>query len=123
MRFILSVFLLALVAGALQVFLPWWAGSLACFAVSLLLPQPTLSAFWAGFWAIFLLWGGYAFWIDFVTESFLTLKVMKLFPIPSAPILLILLTALLGGLVGGFSALTGNYLRNMLGYSSTSHSL
>jgi hypothetical protein len=37
---------------------------------------------------------------------------IKLFSIPS-PIVMVLLTALVGGLTGGFSSLSGNYLRQI----------
>ncbi len=112
MRFFLIILLIALISGALQIFLPWWVCGAVSFILAIIIQQKTSSAFWAGFFAIFLLWGGYAFWLDYSTQSFLTNKMIKLFSIPS-PIIMVLLTALVGGLTGGFSSLSGNYLRQM----------
>ena len=114
MRFILIILLLALICGILQLLLPlpWWICAVTAFILALLMPQDTSSAFWTGFWAIFILWASYAFWIDYYTNSFLTAKVIQLFKIPST-YLMILLTAMIGGLSGGFASLTGSYMRKM----------
>jgi hypothetical protein len=47
-----------------------------------------------------------AYYIDSSTHSILTEKVNKLLPLNS-----FLLTALIGGLIGGFSALTGAFAK------------
>jgi hypothetical protein len=47
-----------------------------------------------------------AFYIDQTTHSILTEKVNKLLPLNS-----LLITTLIGGLVGGFAALTGALLK------------
>jgi hypothetical protein len=112
MRFFLTILLIAFISGALQIFLPWWVCGAASFILAITIQQNTSSAFWSGFFAIFLLWGGYAFWLDYSTQSFLTTKMIKFFSIPS-PILMVLLTAFVGGLTGGFSSLSGNYLRQL----------
>ncbi len=110
MRFLLILLLIAVFAAALQLFLPWWTCAVAAFFVGAAVRQSGNSAFWAGFWGIFLLWGGYAFWIDQHTQSLLTTKMASLFSLPS-PFLLIFLTAFVGGLTSGFAAGAGAYLR------------
>jgi hypothetical protein len=114
MRFILITLLIALICGALQFLLPmpWWVCAATSFVLALFIRQESSSAFWTGFWAIFLLWGAYAFWIDYYTNSLLTAKIIQLFKIPST-FLMVLLTALVGGLAGGFSSLSGSYLRRI----------
>jgi hypothetical protein len=110
MRFILIIILLALLALVLQLFLAWWTCAIAAFFVGAGIRQSGSSAFWAGFWAIFLLWGGYALWIDQHTQSLLTTKMAQLFNLPS-PFFMVLLTAFIGGLTSGFAAGAGAYLR------------
>jgi cell division protein FtsX len=63
-------------------------------------------SFAAGFLGIAILWLGMAYYIDSSTHSILTEKVNKLLPLNS-----FLLTALIGGLIGGFSALTGAFAK------------
>ncbi|GAB4411080.1 MAG: hypothetical protein OHK0039_15930 [Bacteroidia bacterium] len=75
-------------------------------------PAPPRS-FLAGFLALFLLWGGLAFRLNAANASLLAGKMGAMFlpelPI-SAPLALILLTASIGGLLGGFATLSGNLL-------------
>ena len=112
MRFLLIVIFTALLCGALQIFLPWWVCVATSFFIALIIAQQPTSSFWAAFWAVFLLWGGYSAWIDYNTDSFFTNKIAQLFQIPSS-YLLILLTAFVGGLVSGLGAMSGSYLRKM----------
>jgi hypothetical protein len=112
MRFLLIVLFIGLVCGGLQLFFPWWTCAATSFIIALIIAQKPSSAFWAGFWAVFLLWGGYAAWIDYNTNSYLTNKIIQLFSIPS-PYLMILLTAVVGGFTSGLAAITGSYLRRI----------
>lgn len=113
MRFILASLLTALLAFIAGIFLPWWVLAVVAFGVALLLPQSNFAAFCAGFVGIFLMWGLVATWIDVKNESLLTRQVAQLLPLGGSPILLILVTALVGGLLGGFAALSGNSLRRL----------
>ncbi len=111
MRLLLATLLIALLSFIAGLFLPWWSIAPVAFAVALLL-QPGLGrGFMAGFLGIFLLWALVAFWIDVKNESVLSHKVAQLFPLGGSSLLLILVTALVGALVGGFAALAGSSLR------------
>ncbi len=116
MRFFLSIIWIALLCAALQIFLAWWICAVVSFIVAFLLPQKSSDAFWTSFWALFLLWFGYAFWIDYTTESFLSQKIAQLLFIPSS-FLLILLTGFIAGLVSGFAGLAGSYFRKMFSWN------
>ena len=111
MRFILSVLLIALLSFIAGLALPWWSIAIVAFLVPLLITQSLGLSFLAGFTGIFLLWGGLALWIDTQNESLLSQKIAQLFPLGGSSILLILVTALVGALVGGFAAMTGSALR------------
>ena len=93
-------------------FFPWWSISIVCFAVSLLIPQKHWIAFVTGFLALFLLWFGLSFWISFKNSHILALKISHLILNQASPFYLVLLTALIGAVVGAFASLTGSLLRN-----------
>ncbi|MBK7122348.1 MAG: hypothetical protein IPH68_05730 [Chitinophagaceae bacterium] len=111
MKFFLSFILTILLSFAFCLFLPWWSIAVASFIVAVLIPQKPLSSFLTAFGALFLLWGGLSFWISYNNDHILAHKVSQLIIKMDNPILLILLTALIGALVAGFAALAGCYLR------------
>src|SRR6476469_10856116 len=110
MRLLVSILLIALFAFIAGLFLPWWSIALVAFLVGLFIPLRLGTAFLAGFLAIFLLWSGVALWLDLRYEQLLSQKIDALMHVPSS-LLLVLITALIGGLVGGFAALSGRSLR------------
>lgn len=113
MRFILATLLIALLAFIAGIFLPWWALAIVAFAIALLIPQTHGRTFLSGFLGIFLVWALVAAWINAKNNSLLSHKVAQLFPLGGSSVLLILVTALMGGLVGGFAALSGGSLRRL----------
>ncbi len=111
MKLILSILLIATLSFLAGLFLPWWSIAIIAFLVSLLLPQRTGIAFLGGFLGIFILWTIVAAWIDFGNDHILSQKIAQLFPLGGSSFLLILVTAFVGGLVGGFAAMAGSSLR------------
>jgi hypothetical protein len=111
MRFLLSVLLIAILALLAGMFLPWWSIAIVAFLVAMLLPQKIGLGFLAGFTGIFLLWGLLALWIDIKNNSLLSHKIAQLFPLQGSSALLILITAFVGALVGGFAAMAGSAAR------------
>lgn len=105
------MFLIALLAFVCGLFLPWWSIALAAFAVSALIPLKPLWAFCAGFFGIFILWGGLALVIDQLNNSILSTKIAAILPLGGSAYALICVTAFIGGLVGGGGALTGAYVK------------
>jgi hypothetical protein len=106
MKFLIHILLIAAISFLLQSFLPWWTMAVGAFVISFLMDNKGVSSFFAGFLAVGLLWLALAFYIDFTTQSILTEKLNKLLPLNS-----LLLTTLIGGLVGGLASLTGALLR------------
>ncbi len=113
MRFILATLLTALISFIAGLFLSWWSIAVVAFVVALLLPQSITKGFLAGFLGIFLLWAILAFWIDVKNEHILSQKIAQLFSLGDSSFLLILITALIGALVGGFAAMSGSSLRRV----------
>ena len=68
-------------------------------------------AFLSGFTGVFLLWAGLAWWIDMKNEGILAKKIASILPLGGNALLLIAVTAVVGGLVAGFAAMNGSYLR------------
>jgi hypothetical protein len=110
-KILTSIVLIALLSFCCGIFLPWWTIALAAFAVSALIPQKPLHAFFSGFLAIFLLWGGIALVIDQMNESILSAKIAAILPLGGSAYALILVTAFIGALVGGGGALTAAFLK------------
>ncbi len=110
-KFLVSTLLIALLSFVCGLFLPWWAFALVAFLVSALIPLRPLAAFFAGFLAIFLLWGGMAWGIDWMNNSILSAKIAAILPLGGSVIALILVTAFVGALVGGGAAVTGSFIK------------
>ena len=111
MKLLLAVILTALLCFIAGLYLPWWSIAPIAFLVALLLGLGVGRSFLAGFLGVFLLWAVLAFWIDIKNNSVLSHKIAQLFPLGGSSVLLILLTALIGALVGGFAAMAGGSLR------------
>jgi len=99
---------LSYIAG---LFLPWWSIALVPFIVSVLIPLKPGKAFLCGFVSLFLLWAGLSYFISNNNGNILAQKISQLMIFMNSPILLILFTGLISGLVAGFAALSGSYLR------------
>lgn len=112
MRFVLATLLIVVAGFIAGLYLPWWSIAIVAFLVALLVPQGIGRSFLSGFTGIFLLWGLLALWIDIKNESILSGKVAQLFFLGHHSVLLILATALIGALVGGFAAMSGASLRS-----------
>lgn len=112
MKFILSIILTSLLAFLGGLWLPWWSIALAAFLASLMIFQSPGKAFLGGFIGSFLLWGSLAWWIDIQNQGILSRKIAMILPLSGNSFLLILVTALVGGLVAGFAAAGGSFLRS-----------
>ena len=112
MKFALKIIFTIATAYLMQRYMAWWSVVLASFLISLILSSKGLSSFFAGFLGIGLLWFYMAWRIDSTTGSILTDKVAEIFTLPNS-FLLIAVTAVIGGLAGGFGALAGSHLRSI----------
>lgn len=130
MKFILRTLLIAgLSFFGLRMF-DWWIIIIVAFFVGLLLREksqrrlyakkkPSSLVFLSGFLAIALIWGGMAWWMDSQNASLLSNKIYDILfagkdLMLSPQWIMILLTMVIGGLLGGFSAMTGNLLGKAL---------
>ena len=107
MKFVIQIVAIIALALVLELFMPWWSIAIAALAVGYILKSK--ANFLAGLLAIALLWFIKAWLLDMSAAGDLTERVAAIFKL-SKP-LLMLVTALIGGLVGGFAAMSGAALK------------
>jgi hypothetical protein len=107
MKLIIQIIATVLVCFFLQSFFPWWAMAVGACAIGYAVGNKGYVSFFAGFIGVGVLWLGMALYVDQTTQSILTEKVNRLLPLNA-----FVLTTLVGGLVGGFAALTGALLKS-----------
>ena len=112
MQLIRNIIIIALLSFLLQLVFPWWIICLAGFVVGYFGAEKPLQAYVAGFCAVFLVWFGYAFYIDHNNNHLLSSKIIQLFQLPNS-LSIILISAMVGGLACGLAALTGRLLKNI----------
>jgi hypothetical protein len=112
MNFVKQVLLIMVVGALLQSWLSWWVLIFPAFLTGFKLAKSGGEAFLSAFVATGLLWLGMSLYIDATTGSMLSQKIATLFPGKSV-LILQSLTILVGGLTGGFAALTGYSLKNL----------
>ena len=108
MRFPIQMLVIIVFGFLLELFLPWWSIAIAAFIGGLFIN--TRNNFIAGFLAIGLLWVVKALLIDLSTDSGLADRVARIFMLHNKALLL-MVTWIISGLVGGFAAMSGGALR------------
>lgn len=89
---------------------PWWLIAPLAAVICFIVRSRPMLAFFQGLAAGFLLWGGLAFVHDQANDHLLSSQIGALFQ-GISPFVIVLLTGVIGGLAGGFGALTGANLR------------
>jgi hypothetical protein len=111
MKFISSLFLIALLSFAACFYLEWWSIAIVAFLVAIIIPQSPGMSFLTGFLALFFLWGLLSFWISSRNNHILAHKMSIIIFKIDNPYLLMLASALIGALVAGLAAVTASFLR------------
>lgn len=113
MKFLIQIILTVFLSYMAEQCLPWWTIGICAALVAMGLTLSNMTAFLGGFTAISLLWMILATLIDVRTNAILSTKIAPLLGFKSGT-LLILLTGLVGGIVGGLGALSGQQVRRLL---------
>lgn len=113
-KYILSIVVTGLIGFLTGLYMPWWGIAIAAFVVSAAIPQKPAFSFLSGFLGIFLLWEVIAWWIDNKNNGILSQKIATILPLGGSSVLLIVVTSIIGGLVAGFAALAGTYMRRLI---------
>ena len=113
MKSIFGILGIIFLGFVVQSYMPWWTIAFVAAIFGAAIKFSTLQSYFVGFLGVFLLWGIYAVIINSGNDGILATKMGVLFGELSA-IQLVIVTALLGGIIGGFGALTGKLGRNLL---------
>lgn len=90
--------------------LPWWSACILAFIASLWLGKRSGQSFSAGFGGMALAWIAMALFATFPNQHILAMRVAQLFHVYHW-LALVAITGLIGGLAGGFSAMSGFLVR------------
>lgn len=114
MKNILPFVLFIIAAAVLQLLGPWWLPAIAAILFGFFLKDSSAArAFLLGFVGLFLLWGAWSMYSNGINDGLLAARVGELFQGLSG-LALIALTALIGGLLGGFGSLVGKFAKDAL---------
>ncbi|MBS1782967.1 MAG: hypothetical protein JSS78_07860 [Bacteroidetes bacterium] len=113
MRIFFAIFLIAVFSFGTTYVFPWWSIAIVCSIVSIILRISTGKAFWVGFLGIFVFWLSLAVFRDLANNHILSNRMAQLFHLPFSAFFLVV-SAIVGGLVGGISAWAGSELRLLL---------
>ena len=102
--------LIAITAWLLSLFLPWWSVFIPGLILGAILGRSGGYSFLWGFAGIATLWLIQTLFIHFGNDGILTTRIADLFSLPSGW-LVILITVLIGGFIGGLTSLTGYLFR------------
>lgn len=114
MKFLINFLLTAALTYALGLYFPWWSLTIASFFVALIAGHKLGISMLAGFLSVLLLWGIMSFAISVGNDHILAHRMSMVILKKDNPIMLVLMTALIGGVLGGVSAWSGAALRGLL---------
>ncbi|MEO1256768.1 MAG: hypothetical protein AAFY41_18040 [Bacteroidota bacterium] len=112
MKLIIRLIIIGTLTYFISPFTVWWIVMVISFVVCYIAPSSTLNAFVAGFLGAGLVWMGHAWNIDANNQSAFSTKIAEVMEV-SEPILLVFAAGLIGGLAGGFAALSGTAFRQL----------
>ncbi|MFT6854417.1 MAG: hypothetical protein ACJA0X_000380 [Cyclobacteriaceae bacterium] len=112
MKLIFRIIIIALFTYLMSFYFPWWVGMVIAGVVSILIYSSGISAIIAGFLGVGSIWFGYSFFLDNSSNSFFSEKIVELFPF-NDPVMLIVLSGIIGGVSGGFGALAGHTFKGL----------
>ena len=98
---------------AAQMFLPWWSIVVVAFLVGCFVHDSAARSMVYGTAAVTLLWSIFASWQSSANGGLMSGTMSDMFSGKVSGTQLIFVTGLIGGLVGGFAAMTGTLFRNL----------
>ncbi|MCP9291386.1 hypothetical protein [Gracilimonas sediminicola] len=107
----LLTILILITAFLLNLFLPWWSIAIPGLVFGWWFNEKAGPSFVFGFVALFILWGGQALYVHFANDAILSTRIAEMLQVGS-PLVVVLITGVLGGLVSGLATLTGALVQN-----------
>ncbi len=106
------LFFIILISSLIVSFvLPWWIVAIISFLSALFIAKSSAHALWSAFAAIFIVWVIMALLKSVPNDHILATRVAHVLPLGGNWVLLLIITALIGGIVAGMSALSGQLLK------------
>ncbi|MEO3408385.1 hypothetical protein AAFN85_31005 [Mucilaginibacter sp. CAU 1740] len=103
-------FVILILSFASGYFLPWWIVALISFLTTLIIGRTAKGSFWSGFAAVLIVWIVLALFKSVPNDHIMATRIAHLFMLPAWGYILAI-TGIIGGIVGGVSALSGLWLR------------
>ena len=94
-------------------FLPWWTLLIPAIVLGATLFSYPQAAFFTGFLSLFAAWFVQVLYIDIANESILSGRIAEMLGVGQGWLVL-LITAAIGGLIGGMGTLLGSQIRQLL---------
>lgn len=113
MRFLIHVLLIAVISAYAEWIWAWWMIAVVSFIVMGFTRTKPSESFLSGFLGVGLSWLCIALWRDNANAHILSGRMAGVFGLPGYP-WFIVVTVLIGALVGGLSALTASYARRIV---------
>lgn len=109
----ISILLSAILTFAIGIYaaLPWWSFVITNAIISMVIVQKPWISFLTGAIGVSLIWVGLALGIDSANNHILSTKVAQILPLGGSYIKLIMVTGIIGFLLGGLGSLTGSFVR------------
>ncbi len=81
--------------------------------VELLFGKSSSLSFFSGFYGVAISWIILATYLDLNNDSVLSERILALFKLPTYSFVMIILTGLIGGVIGGVGSLTGSWIKGV----------
>lgn len=114
----IQIVLIAIISLLLQFLLPWWTLALVAFFICFWRSSTGGKAFLYGFAGVAVVWLAYALFIHVHTSGIFTGRMSELLFKTTNWASLTVVTAVLGGLVGGLAGLSGFFIRQAIAIQS-----
>ena len=111
----IQIILIVIISLLAQLVLPWWSLAIVAFLVCFWRSLSAGRAFLYGFVGVALVWVAYALLIHIRTDGLFTGRMGELLFKTNNVVIPLLVTAVLGGLVGGMAGLSGFFVRKASG--------
>jgi hypothetical protein len=108
----MNFILIFITTAVLQLIAPWWVVALTPFLINAWRPSSPGYAFFVSFGAIAMLWLSYGLYLHVNTAGSMSNRIAEIFSLPGGWMLL-LITSIIGGLVGGIAGLSGFYVQQV----------
>lgn len=118
MNLFIRIFLIMMISSISQYFLPWWTSLIVALAVETALGKGDGTSFFSGFYGVSIPWMALSAYIDMNNGSILSKQILSLFHLPQYSAVMIVLTGLIGGIVGGLGSQTGGWIKKAFSKSN-----